>query len=201
MAARGTDNVVLKNLNKGGTTMTLDEILLGDIVTEAQVQSACAAAITATPVTVGVNNDKTGYSIDGASGGVGPTAAEATQDIYATAFKNGTVILRARVYKDGADITRANIATIAYSIYLLDGGDPDTRTVVTGHDDVSLTVANVIFDTLQSDSEASNYNFKHAIPISVNPAFTVAGRNYQAEYVITPTSGEIIIVRFRIEVQ
>jgi len=71
---------------------------------------------------------------------------------------------------------------------------------VTGHSAVSLNVADVIFDTLQSDSQASDYNFKHIIPISVHPAFTIAGRNYLAEYTITPTAGEKIILRFRVNV-
>jgi hypothetical protein len=152
-------------------------------------------------VTVGVNNDKSGYSIEGASGGVGPTAGETTEDIYGTAFKNGTVSLYARVYKDGVDIHQADVATITYSVYLLDGDDADARTAVVGHQAVALDAADVLFDTLQSDAQASNYNFKHTIPIGEHAAFAIAGRSYLAEYVITPNVGERIIVRFRIEVK
>lgn len=154
------------------------------------------------PATIafGDNSDKTGYSLADASGGIGPTANIADEDIHTTAFKNGTVRLCARVYIDGADIQRANVSTIVYSVFLLDEQDPDVRTVVTGHSAVSLVVADVIFDTLQSDSQASNYNFKHIIPINVSPAFTIAGRNYLAEYTITPVVGQKIILRFRVNI-
>jgi hypothetical protein len=154
------------------------------------------------PATIafGDNADKSGYSLADASGGVGPTANIADEDIHTTAFKNGTVRLCARVYKDGADIHRADVSAIVYSIFLLDDQDADSRTVVAGHNAVSLVVAGVVFDTLQSDSQASNYNFKHIVPISVAPAFTIAGRNYLAEYTITPVAGEKIILRFRVHI-
>lgn len=155
----------------------------------------------AATIAAGDNADKSGYSIDGTSGGVGATASVALEDIYATAFKNGAVTLYARVYKNGADIHRADLSTIVYSVYLLDGGDPDERTAVEGRTNVSLAVSGVIFDTLQSDLEASDYNFKHTVPVGTTPAFTIAGRDYLVEYILTPTAGEIIIVRFRIEVK
>jgi hypothetical protein len=110
------------------------------------------------------------------------------------------VRLCARVYKDGEDIKQADVSTITYSIYLLDDQNPDTRTVVTGHSAVSLLAADVLFDTLQSDSQASNYNFKHVIPISAHAAFTIADRHCMVEYVITPTTGEKIIARFKVQV-
>jgi len=151
-------------------------------------------------IALGDNSDKTGYSLADAGGGVGPTANIADDDIHTTAFKNGTVRLCARIYKDGADIHRADVSTIAYSVFLLDDQDPDARTAVEGHIAVSLVVADVIFDTLQSDSQASDYNFRHVVPISVHPAFTIAGRNYLAEYTIMPVVGEKIILRFRVHV-
>jgi len=153
-----------------------------------------------TAVTVAVNNDKSGYSIDGVSGGLGAAASNAIKDIPANVFKNGTVSLYARVYKDGNDIHQADVSTIAYNLYLLDGGDKNARTAVEGHSNVSLAAADVIFDTLQSNYEASNYNFKHAPPIAEDPAFTIAGRCYLAEYTIVPVLGETIIVRFKVNV-
>ncbi len=151
-------------------------------------------------IAIGDNADKSGYSINGVSGGMGATASVARKDIYVTGFKNGPVALYARVLKDGADIRQADAASIVYSVYLLDNDDPDARTLVEGRDAVSVEVAEVIFDTLQSDLEASNYNFKHVVPVGATPAFAVAGRNYLVEYAITPVAGEIILVRFRIEV-
>jgi hypothetical protein len=149
-------------------------------------------------IAVGDNADKAGYSLADTSGGVGPTANIADDDIHTTVFKNGTARLCARVYKDGADIHRADVASIVYSVFLLDDQNPDARAVIDGHNAVSLAVAGVLFDTLQSDSQASNYNFKHIIPISVHPAFTIAGRNYLVEYTFMPTVGEKIILRFRV---
>ena len=65
---------------------------------------------------------------------------------------------------------------------------------------MSLAAADVIFDTLQSDSQANDYNFRHVIPITIHPAFTIAGRNYLVEYTIAPVAGEKIILRFRVHV-
>jgi hypothetical protein len=83
---------------------------------------------------------------------------------------------------------------------LLDDSDKNARTAVEGHTSVSLTVANVIFDTVQTDYAASNYNFKHTPSNAAYPAFTIAGRHYLAEYTITLVSGETIIVRFKVNV-
>ena len=155
----------------------------------------------AATLAVGDNADKAGYSLADASGGIGPTANIADEDIHTTAFKNGTERLCARVYKDGADIHRADVSTIVYSVFLLDDQNPDSRTAVDGHNASPLAAADVIFDTLQSDSQASNYNFRHVIPIALHPAFTIAGRNYLVEYTITPNAGEKIILRFRVHVR
>jgi hypothetical protein len=155
---------------------------------------------TAQNVRVGTNLDKTGYSIDGVSGGTAAVAVVATADIAADAFRNGTVTLYARVYNNGFNIQRADIATLVYNLYLLDESDTNARTTIEGHAGVSLTVADVIFDAVQSDFAASNYNFKHRPSIVAHPAFTIAGRHYLAEYTITLTSGEKIIVRFKVHV-
>jgi hypothetical protein len=99
---------------------------------------------------------------------------------------------------DGANITQTAVTSIAYSIYLLDANDPDSRTAVTGHSAVSLTKTDVVFDALQTDSQSSNYNFRHTPPISTHEAFATAGRSYLVEYTITPTIGQKVIVRFRV---
>jgi hypothetical protein len=139
-------------------------------------------------------------ALSGTSGANAPTAATSQSDIYTTAFKNGTARLCARVFLDGADIHRADVSAIAYSVFLLDEQDPDTRNAVAGHGAVSLDVEDVIFDTLQNDSQASDYNFKHIVPIGVHPAFAIAGRKYLVEYTITPVVGEKLILRFRVNV-
>jgi len=124
-------------------------------------------------------------------------------DIYGTVLKSGTATFLARVVgNDGAAVVRADISSASYSVYLLDDQDADGRAAVSGHAGVSLTVADVVFDTLQTDArwtvDATGYNFRHTIDVSVGAAFAVAGRRYLVEYQLTPAAGQVILVRFRL---
>jgi hypothetical protein len=126
-------------------------------------------------------------------------------DIYGAAFKNGSATLLARIVgAAGAAIVQADISSIQYSVYLLDDENADSRTPVAGHADVALTVAGVVFNSLQIDArwtvDGAGYNFRHALDVSAHAAFAVAGRRYLVEYRLTPTAGQVIIVRFRINV-
>jgi hypothetical protein len=126
-------------------------------------------------------------------------------DIYGTAFKNGSVTLLARIVgQGGANILPGDIHAIHYTAYLLDGQDADSRTAVTGHANVSLAIADAIFGTLQTDPtwtvDAIGYNFRHVFDVSAHEAFTIAGRLYLIEYQLTPATGQVILVRFRINV-
>lgn len=124
-------------------------------------------------------------------------------EIHGTAFKNGSVTLLARVVGgNGAPVVQADIASAAYTVSLLDDSDPDVATAVTGHNGVSLNPASLISDVLQNDDlwdvDDTGYNFKHVLDISTNQAFATAGRHYRAEFQLTPTSGQVILVRFRV---
>ncbi len=126
-------------------------------------------------------------------------------EVYSTVFKNGSATMLARVVgADAQPIVRADIASATYSVFLLAGDDPDSRTAVTGHADVSLTVADVIFDTLQTDDlwtvDQTGYNFRHVLDVSAEEAFAVAGRTYLIEYRLTPVAGQVIVMRFRVNV-
>jgi len=126
-------------------------------------------------------------------------------DTHGTAFKNGSATLMARIVgPDAGNITQADIDTVAYSVYLLDDQNADNRTSVEGHSSVALTVADVIFDTLQTNAvwtvDATGYNFLHVLDVSEHQAFAVAGRRYLVEYQLTPTDGQVILVRFRLNV-
>lgn len=131
-----------------------------------------------------------------------PTAV----DTHGTGFKNGSVTCMARVVgADAANITQSDISTGVYSVYLLDDQDSDSRTAVTGHAAVSLTVADVIFDTLQTEDDrwtedSTGYNFRYTLDVSSNEAFAIAGRNYLIEFTLTPASGQKILVRFQVGV-
>ena len=124
------------------------------------------------------------------------------QDVHGIVFKNGTATCLARVVgADAANITQSDIATITYSVYMLNDQNADTRADVTGHTDAALVVVDTIFDTLQTDAiwtiDDTGYNFKHEIDISSNEAFAIAGREYLVEFSLTPSSGQLILVRFR----
>ncbi|MBN2581415.1 MAG: hypothetical protein JXB10_20710 [Pirellulales bacterium] len=127
------------------------------------------------------------------------------QDIFGAAFKNGSATFLARlVGNDGAYLTPAEVAAAEYSAFLLNDRDPDERIAVLGHSAVGLTVGDVLYDTLQTDAlwtvDSVGYNFKHALEVAVYPAFAVAGRRYLVEYALTPVSGPVILVRFRVNV-
>ena len=124
-------------------------------------------------------------------------------DIYGTAFKNGSATLMARIVgATGVNITQADIASIQYSVYMLDDQNPDDRIPVEGHSQVALPAYQVIFNSLQSDAtwnvDAIGYNFRHVLDVSVHPAFAVADRRYLIEYALTPLAGQTILVRYRI---
>ena len=126
-------------------------------------------------------------------------------DTYGTAFRNGSVTLLARVVgKDGADIVQADIASAKYSVYLLDDQDADSRTAITGHSNVALSVADLVLNTLQNDAlwtvDENGYNFRHVLDVSEHQAFTVAGRRFLVEFELTPGTGQVILVRFRLNV-
>ena len=126
-------------------------------------------------------------------------------EIHGTAFKGGSATLLARVVgSDAAAIVQADIASISFSVYLLDDQDADSRTAVTGHTDVSPNVNDIVFNTLQTDAlwtvDETGYNFRHVLDVSEHQAFAIAGRRYLVEFELTPTSGQAILVRFRVNV-
>jgi hypothetical protein len=126
-------------------------------------------------------------------------------DIHGAAFKNGSVTLLARIVgNDGNIVVPADIGEIRYSVFLLDDQNADNRVAVEGHEEVELMPAGVLFSSLQTGPlwtvDTTGYNFRHALDVSTYPAFPVAGRRYLVEYRLAPTAGQVIVVRFRINV-
>ena len=124
-------------------------------------------------------------------------------DIHGTVFKEGSATLLARVVgADGSPVTQADLASAKYTVALLDESDPDAATPVTGHTNVAVAVASLIYDTLQNDDlwdvDEVGYNFKHVLDVSANQAFATAGRSYRITFELVPTSGQVILVRFRV---
>jgi len=124
-------------------------------------------------------------------------------EIQGIAFKQGSAVLLARVVGwDGQPIKQADINTAKYTVYLVDPNNPDSLTPVEGHEDVSMDVSGLIYDTLQTDDlwdvDDTGYNFKHVVDVSSNQAFPTAGRSYQVRFELMPVSGQVIVVRFRV---
>jgi hypothetical protein len=126
-------------------------------------------------------------------------------DTYCTVQKYGTATFMARIVgADGTPVQQTDITAVSYGLFLLDDQDADARTPVAEHDDVDLTEGEVLFDVLQTDFiwtvDAVGYNFRHTLDVSENPAFEIAGRRYLLEYRLTPAVGQMILVRFRVNV-
>jgi len=124
-------------------------------------------------------------------------------DVHGVVFKNGSATLLARVVgADGTPITQAAVASAKYTAYLLDEDEPDAATAVAGHTDASVDVASLVDDSLQNDDlwdvDDTGYNFKHVLDVSSHQVFTIAGRIYRVVFELTPTSGQVILVRFRL---
>ena len=91
---------------------------------------------------------------------------------------------------DGANITQASISTITVTIF-----NRITKVEIIAQ--ASLTVADVIFDTLQKDArwtlDSTGYNFRHVVAAAslAEPSIIHA-----VEYKFTPTSGQVFWVVF-----
>jgi hypothetical protein len=130
------------------------------------------------------------------------------RDIHGTVFVGGTRTLQDRIVgSNSVAVVQADIASISYTIELLDGQDDAERTVVEGHEDVALVVSDVIFDTLQTPDDwtenrqldAIGYNFAYEIDISDHAAFTLVGRLYLVTVTFVPDEGQPIVSRYRIK--
>lgn len=86
----------------------------------------------------------------------------------------------------GSYITQASISAITATFYNID--DEDNPSAIGSP--VSLTVASVVFDTLQTDSrwtrDATGYNFRYDVPAT----FTATPCKMRIEVKYDPASGE-----------
>jgi len=129
-----------------------------------------------------------------------PTA----RDITGLAFKNGSITLLARIESEaGVPIGPSAVASASYTVYQLDESDPNAETAVAGHTARSLTVADILFDTLRQDAawdaDPLGYNFKHTLDVASAQAFAQAGLYYRVRYELTTPAGPPILVRFKLK--
>lgn len=107
-------------------------------------------------------------------------------------FEDSGCYLLARIVGNAAaNIVQADISSINLAV-TREGGDAD----VTG---TAVTVATVIFNTLQTDArwtvDATGYNFRYEVPAAT---LAVGGRKYRFEFKFTPASGPVFHVVFKV---
>jgi hypothetical protein len=115
--------------------------------------------------------------------------------IAGKAWEDGSVSLLARVVgQDAVAVTQASLTTITYKIF-----DTFSTTPTTAVASGTLTVSDVIFDTLQTDArwtkDNTGYNFLHAIGAGV---LTKEDTAYRIEYLFDPVTGGNFYVVFEV---
>ena len=89
----------------------------------------------------------------------------------------------------GEAITQADVASLKYTVYELGYGG--SRTAVTGHTNVSCSVASCVLNTPATDPETGeDYNVRVPISAAVNKPFPNVGSTYEIELILTDTNGE-----------
>lgn len=109
--------------------------------------------------------------------------------VTGTVWEDGGASMMARVVGNaGANIVQADIQSIARNVFIgttLDAGP------------TALTVATVVFDTLQTDArwsiDSTGYNFRDDVAAAI---FATGDTRYRLEYAFTPASGEVFQVVF-----
>lgn len=111
-----------------------------------------------------------------------------------TVWQNGGASFLARIRAaTGSYITQAGVSSIGCIVkdLTLDA----TTTIITP----TITVASVVFDTLQTGAawsiDSTGYNFKHDIAAT---AFPSGNHFYVVEYKFTPAAGEVFFVEYEV---
>ena len=104
----------------------------------------------------------------------------------AEAFEDSGISLMARVVGAGSTaIAQAEFTSITYCVY--DTAAPSTAIISAG---TSVTISDVVFDTLQTDGrwtrDATGYNFRYDVGSSELPD---GNKTYRVEVKFTPSSG------------
>ncbi len=122
-------------------------------------------------------------TLTGTGGAIGPTAGNNNAPIPFRLLPHQSPLLSAQVCNNGRYATIEGTASISYTIW-----DCEEREPVPGHTAVALTPSAVLFDTLQTDAAASNYNFRWQPNLTLGDAFAHEGR-YVITITFTPASG------------
>ena len=100
---------------------------------------------------------------------------------------SGATCLSRVVGNDGAAVTQASLTALTYKVF-----DENSATPGTAATSGTLTISEVIYDTLQTgdlweSTDDTGYNFKWQVPASV---LTTGGHLYRVEFWYDPVSGE-----------
>jgi len=125
-------------------------------------------------------------------------------EIYGSTFAGASVVLMARVaFADGTLVAPDDIESATYTVTERDPCGLAPATPIEGHAGVTLEAEHVLSASLLEEPpwevDEIGFNFRHEIDVTESPAFVTAGRSYRIEYVLTPTDGQPIVVRFVIE--
>ncbi len=95
------------------------------------------------------------------------------------------------------------VRSIQYSLYELREGESPRKRLVSNHIRRQLRVDKVVTDELKVgggwDIDACGYNFRHRFKVeNADVRSELASAVYELRYVITQTTGERSVVRFRV---
>jgi hypothetical protein len=131
-------------------------------------------------------------TLTGAGGGTGPTASTNAARISMQVLRGRTPRLSAKVFTDaGAWLTQAAFTSATYRIYV----EATDEELVASTDCTSDVL---IYDTMQTDAIATDFNFRHEPRDNV---FTTKGQNLIVAYTITTSDGETFGVEFDVAVR
>jgi hypothetical protein len=126
-----------------------------------------------------------------------------TIEARGTVAVGGTIACMARIVdiETNTNMTITDVSTVVYTVYAVNEAN-QSRTPITDQTAISLTPADVFYDSLQTDAgwteDSTGFNFRHIVDISTNAAFATVNVTYVVEYTVTPDSGQKIIVPFRV---
>ena len=111
----------------------------------------------------------------------------------ATIYEDTGVTCMSRIFgDDGLAVEQSDVSSIDLAVF--------KNTTTSATYTASLTVADVIFDTLQTDArwslDSTGYNFRYAVVASV---FAEGDYTYRLEFKFTPASGSQYFVIFEID--
>lgn len=124
-------------------------------------------------------------------------------DYHATVFQDGTATFMARIVDiNGTPIKQSDVDSITYSVYLLNEGKPESRTVDPFRSNNELNVSDVLFNQLQKNphwtEDDKGFNFCWTMAINRMPSpFKLAGRHYLVE-IRLETKRIPFLVRYRL---